>query len=117
MNKTIIENILKKYNLFSLEKIWYIRKLISSLSLYRKNQFIYPKDLIWLYREDKDYLYIVLDTLEKEKLIKYHIVLRCCKCSKEIELNNYLLKNEEITCEDCGADNDERDCMACYEVI
>ena len=117
MNKIVIEDILKEYNLFSLEKTWYIKKLISLLTFYRKNQFIYPKALYWLYREDKDYLYKVLDTLEKEKLIKHYIVLRCCKCSKEIILNNLLLKNEEITCEDCGANNDERDCIVCYEVI
>lgn len=117
MNKKTIKDILEKNNLNFKEKRWLISKLITLLSKYDKNEFIYPRELYWLYRNDKDYLYAVLDIIEENRMLKKHIILRCCRCGKEKIIPKYLLKGEEIICEECEADNDDSDCMVAYEVL
>ncbi|MDO5555685.1 MAG: hypothetical protein Q4G09_03245 [Clostridia bacterium] len=117
MEKSKIEEILKENRLYKLKKESYIKKLLFNLAQYNKKDLIYPKDLYWSYKEDKDYVYAVLDLLKKEEVLKSFIVMKCCRCERIKTLKRYLMKNEEIICEECGADNDDRDCSILYEVI
>lgn len=52
------------------------------------------------------------EILNKYKLINLENELYMKKI-----INTYLMKNEEIICEECGADNDDRDCVVAYEVL
>lgn len=118
MHKEKIVEILNKYKLINLENELYIKKLINSLGQCEKEKYIYPRDdIYWTFRANKDFVYAVLDTLEKEKFLKKHVLLRCCRCGREKMINTYLMKNEEIICEECGADNDDRDCVVAYEIL
>jgi len=117
MNRNILEEILEKNNLVNLKEKRFVKRLINLLSEYKKNEYIYPKELYWLYRKDKDFIYTVLDILEKENILKKNIFLRCCKCGREKIISTYLMKNEEIICDKCGTDNDDRDCIVAYQVL
>lgn len=118
MHKEKIEGILNKYKLINLDNELYMKKIIYSLGQCDRGEYIYPcDDIYWSYRVNKDLVYAVLDTLEEEKLLKRHILLQCCVCGREKIINTYLMKNEEIICEECGADNEDRDCVVAYEVL
>ena len=118
MQKEVLKEILNKYKLINLENEMVIKKIVNILSNCDIKEYIYPdKDMYWLYRENKDFVYDVLDTLEKESIMKRHIILRCCRCGREKIIKAYLMKNKEMICEECGADNDDRDCIVAYEVL
>lgn len=118
MDKEKIEKILIKYKLTNLEKEPFIKKLILQLSNHDRNEYIYPsEDMYWLYKEDKDFIYALLDAMVKEKILKRYIIFRCCRCGKEKIIDRYLLNGEEIICEECGADNDDTDCMSVYQIL
>ncbi len=118
MHKEKFEEILNKYKLINLENELYMKKIINSLGQCNRGEYIYPcEDMYWPFRENKDFVYAVLDTLEKEGILKRHVLLRCCRCGREKIINTYLMKNEEIICEECGADNDDKDCVVAYEVL
>lgn len=122
MQEEVIEKILIKYKLISLENELFmkriIKKIINSLNKCNKGEYIYPDgDIYWEFRENKDFVYAVLDALEKEKILKLHVLLRCCRCGREKVINTYLMKNEEMICEECGADNDDRDSIVAYEIL
>ncbi len=118
MHKEKFEKILNKYKLINLENELYMKKIINSLRQCNRGEYIYPReDMYWSFRENKDFVYAVLDTLEKEGILKRHVLLRCCRCGREKIINTYLMKNEEIICEECGADNDDKDCVVAYEVL
>jgi len=118
MNKEEIKEILKKYKLINLENELNIKRILNTLGRCNRGKYIYPSsDMYWVFRKHNDFVYTVLDTLEKEKYLKRHILLRCCVCGREKIISTYLMKNEEIICEECGADNDDRDCVVAYEVL
>ena len=118
MQKEKIEEILNKYKLINLDNKLYMEKIIYNLGKFDRGECIYPCDDIYLpFRVNKDFVYAVLDTLEKEKILKKHVLLRCCRCGIEKTINTYLMKNEEMICEECGADNNDRDCVVAYEVL
>lgn len=118
MQKEKIEEILNKYKLINLDNKLYMEKIIYNLGKFDRGECIYPCDAIyWPFRVNKDLVYAVLDTLEKETILKKHVFLRCCRCGKERIINTYLMKNEEIICEECGADNDDKSCIIAYEVL
>lgn len=115
MQKEKIEEILNKYKLSNLDNKLYMKKIIYNLGKFDRGECIYPcDDIYWSFRVNKDLVYAVLDTLEKENILKKHVLLRCCR---ERIINTYLMKNEEVICEECGADNDDKSCIIAYEVL
>ena len=102
MQKERIEEILNKYKLINLDNKLYMEKIIYSLGKFDRGECIYPcdDDIYWPFRVNKDLVYAVLDTLEKEKILKRHVILRCCRCGRERIINTYLMKNEEVICEE-----------------
>jgi len=118
MQKEKIEEILNKYKLINLDNKLYMEKIIYNLGKFDRGECIYPcDDIYWPFRVNKDLVYAVLDTLEKENILKKHVFLRCCRCGRERIINTYLIKNEEVICEECGADNDDKSCIIAYEVL
>lgn len=118
MNKEKIEEILNKCKFINRENELHMKKIINILSQCDKGKYINPcEDMYWPFRENRDLVYAVLDALEKEKILKMHVFLKCCRCGRKKIINKYLMKNEEIICEECGADNDDRDCVVEYEVL
>ena len=117
MQEKIVEEILEHYKLNNLKSKYFIKDLLNELSKYSKNDYINPKKLHSLYRVDKDYVYAVLDACVKEKLLEISINLQCCRCGRIVKLNKYLETDEEYVCEECGADNDQTDCIRGYIVL
>ena len=70
-----------------------------------------------MYKENKDFVYAVLDSLVKEEALRKSIIFRCCRCGKEKIIDKYILKGEEIVCKECGADNDDRDSIVVYQIL
>ena len=70
MHKEKIEKIINEYKLINLQNELYIKKIINNLSRCDRGEYIYPcNDMYWLFKEDKDFVYAVLDALEKEKYL------------------------------------------------